>query len=254
MADRPPRDRPVIGIAACVERARWSVWDSQALLVPRNYADAVQKAGGLVMILAPDPEDERDPDAVLDLVDGVMLCGGVDLDPGRYGAERHALTDPAVPDRDGFELALAARAIERDVPMLGICRGMQVMNVAKGGTLSQHLPEDFGHEDHRRVIGTFDGADHDVELADGSLAARSAGETHHATKSHHHQGVAKIGAGFTVTGWSDLDELPEAIEREDNRFALGVQWHPEADTASLLIGSLVEEARTYRAERLGRAA
>jgi putative glutamine amidotransferase len=248
------KNRPVIGIAACVERARWSVWDSEAMLVPRNYIDAVQKAGGLAMILAPDPVDERDPDGVLDLVDGVMLCGGVDLDPQRYGAERHEQTDPAVPDRDGFELALASRAMERDVPMLGICRGMQVMNVANGGTLAQHLPDDFGHEDHRKVVGSFDGADHDVKLAEDSLAARAAGETHHATKSHHHQGVAKVGEGFTVTGWSDLDELPEAIEVESNRFTLGVQWHPEADTASLLIGSLVEEARAYRTERLGQAA
>jgi putative glutamine amidotransferase len=249
-----PQDRPVIGIAACLERAQWSVWDSQAMLVPRNYVDAVQTAGGLAMILAPDPVDERDPDAVLDLVDGVMLCGGVDLDPARYGAEREPQTDPAIPDRDGFELALAARAMERDVPMLGICRGMQVINVAGGGTLTQHLPDDVGHEDHRKVLGTFDGADHDVRLAEGSLAARAAGETHHATKSHHHQGIARVGRPFTVTGWSDLDELPEAIEVESNRFTLGVQWHPEADTSSMLIGSLVEEARAFRGERLGTAA
>ena len=247
-------DRPIIGIAACLERARWTVWDAEALLVPRNYVEQVQGAGGLALLLAPDPADENDPDAILDLVDGVMLCGGVDLDPARYGSEPGEFTDAPVTDRDGFELALARRAIERDVPMLGICRGMQVINVAAGGTLTQHLPDDVGHEDHRRVLGTFDGADHDVRLAEGSLAARAAGESHHATKSHHHQGVAKVGEGLTITGWADLDELPEAIERPGNRFTLGVQWHPEADAASSLIASLVGEARAYRAERLGRAA
>lgn len=247
-------DRPIIGICASVERARWSVWDDRALLVPRNYVEAVQRAGGLVMILAPDAADESDPDAVLDLLDGVMLCGGVDVDPERYGAERSDQSDPAVPDRDGFELALARRAMERDIPLLGICRGMQVMNVARGGTLAQHLPDDVGHEDHRKVVGSFDGADHDVRLAEGSLAARAAGETHHASKSHHHQGVAQIGKGFTVTGWADIDELPEAIEVEGNRFTLGVQWHPEADTSSQLIASLVEEARAHRAQRRGAAA
>lgn len=255
MAARPNAEtRPVIGIAACLERAKWTVWDGEAMLVPRNYVDAVQRAGGLVLILAPDPIDEREPDAVLDIVDGVMLCGGVDLDPERYGAERDERTDPATIDRDGFELALAARAMERDVPMLGICRGMQVMNVARGGTLTQHLPDDVGHEDHRRVLGTFDGSDHEVKLAEGSLAARAAGEVHHGTKSHHHQGVAQVGEGLAVTGWADLDDLPEAIEIPGNRFTLGVQWHPEADTASQLISSLVDEGRAYRAERLGRAA
>jgi putative glutamine amidotransferase len=138
------------------------------------------------------------------------------------------------------------RALERDMPVLGICRGMQVLNVACGGTLHQHLPELVGHEDHRRVLGSFDGADHDVRLAPGSLAARAAGEELHATKSHHHQGVDRVGDGLVVTGWAQLDELPEALELERNRFALGVQWHPEADERSRLIAALVEEARARR--------
>jgi putative glutamine amidotransferase len=119
---------------------------------------------------------------------------------------------------------------------------MQVMNVARGGTLRQHLPDEVGHEDHRRSPGSFDGADHDVRLADASLAARAAGEVDHATKSHHHQGIAALGDGFVETGWSTLDELPEAIEDPERRFALGVQWHPEADPTSRLIAALVEEA------------
>jgi putative glutamine amidotransferase len=117
---------------------------------------------------------------------------------------------------------------------------MQIMNVACGGTLHQHLPELSGHEEHRRVLGSFDGADHDVRLAPGSLAARAAGEEHHATKSHHHQGVDRVGEGLEVTGWATVDELPEALELPGNGFALGVQWHPEADETSRLIAALVE--------------
>jgi putative glutamine amidotransferase len=124
---------------------------------------------------------------------------------------------------------------------------MQVMNVAAGGTLIQHLPDSHGHDDHRRVPGSFDGADHDVRLAAGSLAARAAGEELHATKSHHHQGVGEIGAGLEVTGRATLDDLPEAIERADRRFALGVQWHPEADETSRLIAALVAEAAEHAA-------
>ena len=139
--------------------------------------------------------------------------------------------------------------MERDIPFLGICRGMQMMNVARGGSLVQHLPDHYGHEDHRRALGTFENSDHDVRLEAGSLAARAAGELHHATKSHHHQGVERIGDGLVVTGWSALDELPEVLEIPRNRFALGVQWHPEADAASQIIGALVGEARAYRAAR-----
>jgi putative glutamine amidotransferase len=123
---------------------------------------------------------------------------------------------------------------------------MQLMNVARGGTLIQHLPDDVGHEDHRRVPGSFDGADHGVRLAEGSLAARAAGEIDHPTKSHHHQGVARLGDGLVETGWSTLDELPEAIEDPGRRFALGVQWHPEADPQSQLIAALVAEAAAAR--------
>ena len=159
-----------------------------------------------------------------------------------------------MPERDAFELALAQRAIERDMPLLGVCRGMQVMNVARGGTLTQHLPDDYGHHDHRRSLGSFDDADHDVRLAHGSLAARVAQEDLHATKSHHHQGVEQIGDGLEVTGWATIDNLPETIEVPGNRFALGVQWHPEVDVTSPIVAGLVEEARAYRSDRLRRQA
>jgi putative glutamine amidotransferase len=251
----------VIGLCTALERARWSVWDQQAMLLPRGYVDAVQRAGGIALMLPPDPAAVREPDMLLDLVDALLLAGGSDMDPAAYGAGAHPETVGSVPERDAFELALARRAMERDMPFLGICRGMQVMNVARGGTLTQHLPDASdsddegaargrGHEDHRRSLGSFDNADHDVRLAHDSLAARVAREELHATKSHHHQGVEQVGDGLEVTGWATIDDLPEALEVPGNRFALGVQWHPEADETSPLIAALVEEARAYRGERI----
>jgi putative glutamine amidotransferase len=236
--------RPVIGIGAGLEQAQWSVWDQEAFLLPRSYVDAVQRAGALVLIIPPDEDLVTDPDEVLDMIDALLLAGGADIDPSAYGSTRRPQTVHTVPERDTFEIALARRALERDMPFLGICRGMQLLNVACGGTLYQHLPDTHGHHEHRRVLGTFDGADHDVRLAAGSLIARAAGEQLHGTKSHHHQGVDRVGDGLEVTGWSAIDNLPEAIEMPGRRFALGVQWHPEADPAAREIAALVEAARS----------
>jgi putative glutamine amidotransferase len=234
--------RPVIGICAALERARWSVWDQQAMLLPRSYIDAIQRAGGLAVMLPPDPALVEDPGQALALIDGLVLAGGADIDPGTYGEAAHAETTGTVPERDVFEIALARAAIEQDMPLLGICRGMQLINVARGGTLLQHLPERFGHHEHRRVAGSFDGADHDVHLDEGTLAMRVVGESRHATKSHHHQGVDRLGEGLVVSGTSTMDELPEAIELPSARFVLGVQWHPEADEGSSVVGALVGAA------------
>ena len=245
-----PDSRPIIGLCTALERARWSVWDQQATLLPRSYSAAVQAAGGLALLLPPDPRAEEDADEWLDLLDGLVLAGGSDVDPGAYGDEPGPHTVHTVPERDAFEIALALRAMERDMPLLGICRGMQVMNVARGGTLIQHLPDDKGHEDHRRALGSFENADHDVRLADDSLAMRIAGERIHATKSHHHQGVDAVGEGLEVTGWATVDDLPEVIEDPTRRFVLGVQWHPEVDPTSPLIAGLVAEARAARQESL----
>lgn len=234
---------PIIGLTPALEEARWGPWEAAAHVLSRSYSDHVQRAGGIAVLLPPDPRASDDPEPWLDLVDGLILTGGADLDPDAYGAEPHPETKGTVPERDAFEIALARGAMERDLPLLGVCRGMQVMNVARGGTLIQHLPDDVGHEDHRRVMGSFDNADHDVRLADGSLARRVAGEAIHSTKSHHHQGVDRIGDGLEVTGWATIDDLPETIEDPACAFALGVQWHPEADDGSRMIAALVQEAR-----------
>jgi putative glutamine amidotransferase len=239
--------RAVVGICAALESARWSVWDQEAILLPRGYVDAVQDAGGLALMLPPDPLLVEDPGEILERIDALMLAGGADIDPSSYGADAQPETVGTVPERDRFEIALVREAIDRDMPVLGICRGMQLLNVALGGTLLQHLPDRFGHHEHRRVLGSFDGADHDVDVQPNTLAADVVGESRHGTKSHHHQGVDRIGEGLVVSGTSALDGLPEAIELPAKRFVLGVQWHPEADATSPVVGALVEAATRARA-------
>src|SRR5262245_6974078 len=234
--------RPVVGICAALERARWSVWDQHAVLLPRNYVQAVQRAGGLAVMLPPDPLLVEEDAEALEAIDGLVLAGGADIDPAAYGHRAHAQTTGTVPERDHFEIALVRAAIERDLRVLGTCRGRQLINVACLGTLLQHLPERFGHHEHRRVVGSFDGADHEVHLGEGTLAMTVVGEARHATKSHHHQGIDRLGEGLMISGTSAMDGLPEAIELPDRRFVLGVQWHPEADPTSPVVGALVDAA------------
>jgi putative glutamine amidotransferase len=239
--------RPVIGVCTALEVARWGVWDVLANVSPRTYTVAIQRAGATAVLLPPDDHAAEAPDEVLDLIDGLVLAGGSDVDPGSYGARPHEATGKTWPERDRFELALAYRAIERDMPVLGICRGMQMLNVACGGTLSQHLPDRLGHDRHCHTPGAF--SDHAVRLEPGSLAAAAVGAERSEVKSHHHQGVDELGEGLVVTGWSEPDELVEAVEIPGKRHVLGVLWHPEEDERSRVIGALVEEARAKAGAR-----
>jgi putative glutamine amidotransferase len=232
---------PIIGICAAVERVRWGPWDDFVTMTPRSYVTAVQAAGGLAVLLPPDDAAAEDPDVLLDRLDALLLAGGTEVDPAAYGARPHPELGNTVPERDRFELALAHRALERELPLLAICRGMQMLNVACGGTLVQHVPEVVGHEEHRHTPGQF--ADHEVELETGSLVARAAGADRLAVKSHHHQGVDELGESLVASGWADGDGLVEAIEDPGRRFVLGVLWHPEEDESSRLIAALVEKAR-----------
>jgi putative glutamine amidotransferase len=161
------------------------------------------------------------------------------VNPALYGQERHPETGPIQDERDAYELALARAAVERGIPTLGICRGMEILNVVYGGSIEQHLPDMLGHEEHRHTPGTY--ADHEVRLAPGSLAARAAGSESTQAKSHHHQGIKEVGSGLEVTGWAAEDDVVEALEDPSCPFVLGVLWHPEEDEKSQLIKALVSE-------------
>jgi putative glutamine amidotransferase len=238
--------RPVIGICAVRERARWAFWNQDAHLVADSYVAPVQREGGVAVLL---PVVAPAPLELLDRIDGLMLIGGADLDPASYGASPDPATESVYPERDAFELAMARAAIERDMPVLAICRGMQILNVAFGGTLEQNLVAPDGSHPHRKVVGTFDGNEHTVALTPGSLAAGAVGEHAHIARCHHHQAVADLGDGLVVTGRAESDGVIEAIELADGGWALGVQWHPEADDRSRLFGALVGAARDYASSR-----
>ncbi|MTD47100.1 gamma-glutamyl-gamma-aminobutyrate hydrolase family protein [Conexibacter sp. W3-3-2] len=238
--------RPVIGITSSVEPIRYGAWNEPAAFNPSVYHEAVQRGGGHALMLVPDPAYRDDPDEVLDLLDGLLLTGGTDVDPASYGAQRDPAVTVTTPERDAYELALARRALERDLPLLGICRGMQVLNVARGGSLVQHLPDVLGTEEHRRTVGAWAGNEHEVALEPGSAAARLAGETVHRTFSHHHQAVDALGAGLVVSGRAPFDGLVEAIEDPGRRLAVGVQWHPEVDPGSPVVAAFVREVAALR--------
>jgi putative glutamine amidotransferase len=232
--------RPVIGVCAAIDRARWGPWDELVAFLPRTYTDTVRDSGGAALLLPPDDEAVEVPGELLDHVDVLVLAGGSDVDPASYGAERHPRTGPTWPERDRFELALAREALRRRLPLLGICRGMQVLNVTRGGTLVQHLRDVPGGHRHLAEPGTW--AEHEVRLEPGSLAARAAGSEQISVKTHHHQGVDELGEGLVATGWSDPDEVVEAIELPGPELALGVLWHPEQDPSDRVIRSFVSAA------------
>ncbi len=238
---------PLVGISAYAEQARWGVWDMEAMVLPRKYPDRVAQAGGIPVLLPPTAGIED----ALSRLDCLVLSGGGDVDPARYGAQRRPETTLVREDRDTAELALLEAALAARMPILGICRGMQLINVALGGSLHQHLPDVVGHDDHAPKPGTF--GSHEVKVAPGSRLAAILGHTDldvHLpadVPTHHHQGINRLGAGLTATAWA-ADGTIEAFELDPAEcpFGLAVQWHPEAGDDLRLFAALVDAARLVR--------
>ena len=234
--------RPVIGITTYLTPARFGAWEEEAALIPAAYVNAIEAAGWRPLLV---PPSTKGTEETLDRLDGLLFSGGSDLDPELYGQKAHPETNGIVPERDRAEIALLRAALERDMPVLAVCRGSQVLNVALGGDLVQHLPEIVGDEKHKHTPGEF--ADHDVDLVTGTRVQEILGD-HAPVKSHHHQGYGKIGDGLREAARAE-DGTIEALEDPSRRFAMGVLWHPEAGEDFALFEALVAEARTYRDER-----
>jgi gamma-glutamyl-gamma-aminobutyrate hydrolase PuuD len=235
--------RPVVGITTYVTPARWSYWELKAALIPADYARAVEAAGGRPLLV---PPSEQGIEETLEALHGIIFSGGSDLDPELYGQETHRETSGVVADRDRAELALLEAALARDMPVLAICRGSQVLNVARGGDLVQHLPDVVGDEKHKETPGVF--MEHEVELQPDSRVGSLLGERA-PVKSHHHQGFGRIGRGLRVAGHAE-DGTVEAVEDPGRRFAVGVLWHPEAGEDFALFEGLVRSAAEYRDARV----
>lgn len=229
------RPRPVVGITTYVEQARWGSWDVPAVLLPFRYVERVEAAGGRAVLIPPASEGI---DEVLERLDALVFAGGSDLDPELYGEPAHPETIGVRPERDAGEVPLMRRALERDLPVLGVCRGMQLMSIVCGGSLVQHLPDAVGTHDHRTGDGTY--ALHRVHLERGTRAHQILGPSA-SVPSYHHQGIKSAGS-LVVSGYAH-DDTPEAVEDPDKRFALGVLWHPEVSEDLRLFEALVTAAR-----------
>lgn len=251
MSSTSPEPGPVrVGIIVGTETGRFGPWEIPAATLPRSYVTAVHGAGAVPILHPAGEELIAHPEIVLDGVDAVILAGGRDIGPDTYDERPHPRTD--VPDglRDRAELALARAAVAADVPVLGICRGMQLLNIVFGGTLDQHIPDSLGHDDHAASHGAF--GRHDVTFTPGSLASRAyRSQLSACIFTAHHQGLGRLAAGLVVTARSVPDSVAEAIESPEHRFVLGVQWHPEQETDSPVFAALVAEARTRRLTRAG---
>lgn len=241
--------RPVIGVTTYLEQAATGVWDVRAAFLPAVYFEAVTRAGGIAVLLPPQPASEAIADRVLDGLDGLIVTGGKDVDPARYGQAPHPETDAPRRDRDAWEDALLGAAIARDLPFLGICRGLQLLNVHQGGTLHQHLPDVVGSTRYNAGGGVFTinevTIDQDTTLGDTLASTPTVG-----VHSYHHQAVDAVGDGLLVTARSD-DGTVQALEVDGARFGVAVQWHPEEQIDDIrLFEGLVQAAR----ERLTPAA
>jgi putative glutamine amidotransferase len=231
--------KPVVGITTYAETAAWGAWKVPTALIPLTYVHSVELAGGRPLLV---PPSEDALDETLDALDGIVFSGGSDLEPSLYGAESHAETTGTRPERDRGELALMEAALARDMPILAICRGLEILNVARGGDLVQHLPDVVGDARHKETPGVF--AEHEVAVDAESRLGRLLGERA-PVRSHHHQAPAKVGTGLVETAWAD-DGTVEGLEDPSRTFALGVLWHPEETQDAALFGALVDEARSYR--------
>jgi len=238
--------RPVIGITAYDEPASWGHWNTEASLVPSDYVRSLADAGASPVILPVQEERDATLDALVRRLDGLVLTGGPDVDPALYGAEPHSRTQPPRQRRDERELALIG-AVERcGLPLLAICRGMQLLNVAHGGTLVQHLPDVVGHEGHNPTPGTFSA--HAVRVDPQSLLAGALGWDIRDVPTHHHQGIDRLAGGLSAVAWAE-DGTVEAIEEPSKAFVIGVQWHPEAADDASIFESLVAVAREVLLKR-----
>ncbi|CAL9619899.1 gamma-glutamyl-gamma-aminobutyrate hydrolase family protein [Streptomyces sp. enrichment culture] len=231
--------KPLIGVSSYLESSvRWGVWDQPAAVLPAAYHRLVQNAGGLAALLPPDAPAAAE--TVVARLDGLVIAGGPDVDPAHYGADRHPRTGPAHPERDAWELALVRAALEAGKPLLGICRGLQLLNVALGGTLVQHLPDQVGHGGHCGPPGVF--ARHTVKPVPGTLLAETVPDQV-SVPTYHHQAVDMLGRGLLPCAHAE-DGTVEAIELPSaHAFTLAVQWHPEAGDDPRVMQALVAAAR-----------
>ncbi len=234
--------KPVVGITSYAEEVTWGAWVEEAALVPLSYVRAIERAGGRPLVI---PPSEGAIEETLAVLDGILFSGGSDLDPALYDAEAHPETQGVHEARDRAEMELLTAALERDMPVLAVCRGSQVLNVARGGDLVQHLPDELGHEEHKHTPGEY--SDHDVTLEPGTRVGGLLGDRA-PVKSHHHQGFGRIGEGLRTAGYAE-DGTVEALEDPSKRFAVGVLWHPEEGEDMALFEALVEQATQYRDER-----
>ena len=239
-------DHPVVGMTTYLEQAQTGVWDVQASFLPHIYFEAVTRAGGIAVLLPPQPVDDEIANRVLDGLDGLVITGGKDVDPARYGQKPHPKTDEPRRDRDAWEFALLGAALKRGVPVLGICRGAQVLNVALGGTLHQHLPDAVGHSGHQ--AGNAEFSTSRVDIVPGTRLAGLLGGSSD-EQCYHHQAIADLGEGLIVSA-SDADGVIEAVELPGDTFVLAVQWHPEERLSDLrLFAAIVEAAKVYATAR-----
>ena len=231
--------RPLVGLTTYREEAAWGVWRKRADVLHAEYADAIVAAGGVPVLLPPASGSAVSARSVVARIDALVVSGGADVDPARYGEEPHERTAGWREDRDAWEIALLSAAAEVGLPVLGVCRGMQLMAVAAGGSLDQHTPDVVGHDEHSPGGDVFGRLT--VRTAEGSRLRAAEGESVRA-QCHHHQSV-RSHPGFVATGWAP-DSLVEAMEAPGERFCVGVQWHPEVDRDQALFTALVAAARS----------